>query len=133
MTGMTVEIISFGYGHGPAPTAHLTYDVRRHFRDPHINPRLRGLTAADRPVVDTVLGTPGVPQVIASIVEGVRGFLDGPSPGLVRVAIGCVGGRHRSAVIASQVADRLSPHARVRLTHRDIHRPVINRGLKGMS
>lgn len=41
-----VEIVSFGYLHGEPPQAHITLDLRNHFRDPHINPALREMTAA---------------------------------------------------------------------------------------
>jgi RNase adaptor protein for sRNA GlmZ degradation len=126
---VTVEIVSFGYGHGPAPeNTHLTVDVRHHFRDPHINPALRGLTAHDTAVIDTVLATPGVAHTIRSVTDTVHGFLAGPTPGPVRVAVGCVGGRHRSAVIADQVADRLRRGGvDVTVTHRDLARPVLAR------
>jgi len=65
--GAPVEIVSFGYLHGPPPTAHLILDLRSHFRDPHVDPGLRELTA----------------------------YRSGPSAGPVTVAVGCAGGRHR--------------------------------------
>lgn len=52
----TVEIISFGYGHAAPPEAHLILDLRKHFRDPHVNPALRYMTAEDRAVRRAVLG-----------------------------------------------------------------------------
>ncbi|WP_052423251.1 RapZ C-terminal domain-containing protein [Nonomuraea candida] len=42
-------IVSFGYSHSPAPGADLTIDARRHFRNPHHDPRMRELTGLDRP------------------------------------------------------------------------------------
>jgi RNase adaptor protein for sRNA GlmZ degradation len=124
-----VEVISFGYGHGGPPPAHLTIDVRAHFRDPHVSPELRYLTAADAPVVEAVMSTPGVPALIDSTTAAVAAFRAAPAPGPVTVAIGCVGGRHRSAAIAAEVARRLGPA--VTLIHRDINRPVINRAAPG--
>jgi UPF0042 nucleotide-binding protein len=121
----TVEVISFGYGHGRPPPAHLTIDVRAHFRDPHVNPALRHLTAADAPVVEAVMSTPGIPALVDAAVAAASAFMTAPAPGPVTIAVGCVGGRHRSAVIAAEVARRLGPSAT--LTHRDIARPVINR------
>lgn len=121
-----VEVVSFGYGHGPAPDAHATFDVRAHFRDPHIDPALRDMTAADAPVAAAVLGTAGIPALISSIAQVAAAFLDGPQPGPVTVAVGCAGGRHRSAVIAAGVARRLGETGvPVALTHRDITKPVI--------
>jgi RNase adaptor protein for sRNA GlmZ degradation len=128
-----VTVVSFGYGHTdaagqpvPPPAAHLTIDVRTHFRDPHVCPALRHLTAADGPVAEAVMSTPGVPALIDSAVAAVNAFRHAPAPGPVTVAVGCVGGRHRSAVIAAEIARRLGPAAA--LTHRDITRPVIGHG-----
>jgi UPF0042 nucleotide-binding protein len=135
MTGRArVQVESFGYGFGPAPRAHLVVDVRDHFRDPHVSPELRELTATDERVVRAVLATPGVPALVRSIALAARAFLDGPSPGPVLVAVGCVGGRHRSAVIASEVGRLLDGRSiRAAVAHRDMGRPVIERQPGGAS
>jgi RNase adaptor protein for sRNA GlmZ degradation len=127
---MTVELVSFGYGHGDAPRAHLIFDVREHFRDPAVTaPALRSLTAEDDRIASIVFGTPGIDQLTAAIESAVLAYLAGPTKAPVTVAIGCVGGRHRSVAIAAYVARRLADGgaADVRLTHRDIGRPVIER------
>lgn len=49
---MTAHVSSFGYGHAPAPDAHLTFDVRHLFRDPHVSPRLRQLTGRHPDVIN---------------------------------------------------------------------------------
>jgi nucleoid-associated protein YgaU len=41
--------VTFGYGQGPAPQAHVTIDLRHHFKDPHVNDALRYLDA-EQPV-----------------------------------------------------------------------------------
>lgn len=123
-----VEIISFGYGHAPAPEAHFVVDVRDHFKDPHVNPALRRLTAADPEVAQAVMGTRGVPELVDATVDIVHAFRRGPQPGPIRIAVGCVGGRHRSAQIATEAADRLrADGVEVTLTHRDIDKQVIRR------
>jgi len=125
-----VEIKSFGYGHGPVPEAEITLDLRTHFKDPHVSPRLRALTGRDRAVVDAVMGTPGIHALVRATVDQVQAFRSGPHAGPVRVVVGCVGGRHRSAVVASAVADRLTRDGvPVVLQHRDINLPVIRRGV----
>lgn len=122
----TVEITSFGYGHGPAPEAHLTLDLRTHFNDPH--PALQGLTARDERVRHAVLGTPGVIELVDATVAAVRAYLAGPSAGPVTVAVGCVGGRHRSAVVADTLRIVLDDHdIPADVHHRDIDQPVIRR------
>lgn len=126
---MTIEIVSFGYGHAPAPDAHITLDLRTHFRDPHVSPELRDLTAEDTAVQVAVAGTPGIWPLVEATVAELRAFLAGPTAAPVRVAIGCVGGRHRSAVVAQLVTNMLaSDRIAATLEHRDLHRPVINRG-----
>lgn len=121
-----VHVTSFGYGHGPAPDAHLTIDVREHFRDPHVDPALRQLTADDPRVTAAVLGTPGIIELIEFLASTALAFLSGPRPGPVTIAIGCVGGRHRSAAVATWLTRELqSLNITVTLTHRDMHRPVI--------
>jgi RNase adaptor protein for sRNA GlmZ degradation len=127
-TQFSVEIVSFGYGHGPAPEADATFDVRRHFKDPHTDPALRCMTAEDAKVMQAVMATPGVPRLVHAIADAVLAYRCAPGQGLTTVAIGCVGGRHRSAGIAIEAA-RLLRRAGVvvELAHRDIDRPVIDR------
>ncbi|MEU2598433.1 RNase adapter RapZ [Streptomyces hirsutus] len=124
----TIEIVSFGYLHAAPPEAHLTIDLRHHFRDPHVSPDLRYMTADDEPVRAAVLATPGIRQLIDAITAAVEAFAVGPSAGPVTVASGCAGGRHRAPTVARALADRLTAaghHVTVR--HRDLHRPVVQR------
>lgn len=123
-----VEIVSFGYLHDAPPAAHLTIDLRHHFRDPHVSPELRYMTAEDEPVRAAVLGTPGITELAAATVRAVAAFAAGPSAGVVTVADGCAGGRHRAPTFALVLAEllRLSGHE-VTVTHRDLHRPVVQR------
>ncbi|MBQ1163605.1 hypothetical protein KBZ21_37035 [Streptomyces sp. A73] len=46
-----------------------------------------------------------------------------------RIAVGCAGGRHRSVVVATEVATRVWKlrGVSVRVRHRDIPQPVIAR------
>lgn len=124
---VTVEVTSFGFLHGEPPAAHLVVDLREHFRDPHISPDLRQLTAHDQVVRDTVMATPGIAQLVDALVDAVTAFRRGPSTGLVRVAVGCAGGRHRAAVVARILFERLGEHQVVELLHRDLGKPVVDR------
>jgi UPF0042 nucleotide-binding protein len=123
-----VHVVSFGYGHGDAPAAHLTLDLRHHFRDPHVRPEMRELTAVHRLVRRTVLGTPGIKALLTATVRAIQAYDSGPSAQATVVAVGCVGGRHRSAVAADALARRLRRRGHeVTVEHRDLHRPVIAR------
>lgn len=123
-----VEIVSFGYLHDAPPAAHLTIDLRHHFRDPHVSPELRHMTAADEPVRTAVLNTPGITNLVAATAAAVGAFASGPSAGTVTVADGCQGGRHRAPTFARALADRLTlaGHS-VTVVHRDIRKPVVVR------
>jgi RNase adaptor protein for sRNA GlmZ degradation len=124
-----VTVISFGYGHGTAPVgAHITVDVRRHFRDPHVDPALRYLDATDKRVRNTVLRTPGVRDLVVATVHAVQAFRAGSAGGPVSVAVGCAGGRHRAPAIAMTLASCLKAAGiRTAVHHRDIGKPVIER------
>ncbi|WP_329287777.1 RapZ C-terminal domain-containing protein [Streptomyces sp. NBC_00691] len=127
-TQQPVTITSFGYGHAPAPEATAVYDVRAHFRDPHVDPALRHQTAESPDVFATVMNTPGVAALVDCIVHTVFSYRAGPTPAPITIAIGCVGGRHRSAAIAIRVAQILAgAQMPATLEHRDIARPVIAR------
>lgn len=100
--GVQVRIESFGYLHEAPPAAHLTIDLRHHFKDPHVSPELRYMTAHDELVRTTVLNTPGV----ADLVEGHRrrGDRVHPRP------------EHRNGDRGRRV--RRGPSPRARLRHR---------------
>lgn len=119
-----IRITSFGYLHGEPPAAHITLDLRHHFRDPHINPQLRNMTAYDAPVRDAVLATPGIRQLIEGAITTVCAFLVGPTTGPVTVAVGCAGGRHRAAAVAMELGIQLG----ATVTHRDLDKPAVDRG-----
>ncbi|MDI3344355.1 RNase adapter RapZ [Streptomyces sp. AJ-1] len=123
-----VEIVSFGYLHAEPPTAHLTIDLRHHFRDPHVRPELRYMTADDEPVRTAVLSTPGITDLVEATATAVAAFASGPSAGVVTVADGCAGGRHRAPTFARALAERLraSGHS-VTVSHRDLDKPVVQR------
>ncbi|MFD5577329.1 ATPase [Streptomyces pseudogriseolus] len=125
---MDVTITSFGYLHDAAPAADLTIDLRHHFRDPHVSPQLRYMTANDEPVRAAVLATPGIRQLVDAAAVAVTAFAAGPSAGTVSVASGCAGGRHRAPTFARALATRLAEAGHtVTVTHRDLDKPVVQR------
>ncbi|MGW8065198.1 RapZ C-terminal domain-containing protein [Streptomyces ziwulingensis] len=116
-----VEIVSFGYLHDEPPAAHLTLDLREHFRDPHVSPELRSMTARDEPVRAAVLSTPGFVELARATAEAVKAYASGPSSETVRLADGCTGGRHRAPVFAATLAGLLRDAGyEVVVRHRDL-------------
>lgn len=126
-TEAPVLITSFGYGHSEAPEADLTIDARRRFRNPHADPGMRYLTGLDAPVRAHVLDTPGIRLTVAAAVQWCADlFTDTACP--VTLAVGCVGGRHRSVALAEEIAAGLRADGiAARVEHRDVHRPVIQK------
>lgn len=125
---LVVRLISFGYLHDDPPEADVTVDVRTKFKDPHFDSGLRHLDATDGRVRRVVLATPGIAALADAIADIVQAFLAGPGSSPVTIAIGCAGGRHRSAVLADTTATILGTHGiPARVTHRDIGRPVVRR------
>jgi UPF0042 nucleotide-binding protein len=125
----TVEIISFGYGHAAPPEADIVVDARRRFRNPHADPAMRQLTGLEQSVRSHVLATPGVAVVIGRTAQLAAELTTTTADGgPVTVAVGCVGGRHRSVAIAQAIATELAGGGlTVALVHRDVDRPVIQR------
>ncbi|TQS30074.1 RNase adapter RapZ [Microbispora sp. KK1-11] len=122
-----VHVTSFGYGHGPAPEADLTVDARRHLRNPHADPAMRELTGLDEAVRQHVLTTPGAARLIHNTAV-LAADLHAQTRAPVTVAVGCVGGRHRSVAISEEIAATLrSDGVKATVTHRDVHRPVIQK------
>jgi UPF0042 nucleotide-binding protein len=124
----TVEIVSFGFLHDAAPEADIVLDLRRAFRDPHVDPRMRELTGRNRLVQRTVLRTAGVRRLLRATTRQVQAYTSGPSAERIVIGSGCAGGRHRSVVVADKLARRLRRRGHtVTVTHRDIRRPVVQR------
>ncbi|MGW1993228.1 RapZ C-terminal domain-containing protein [Embleya sp. NPDC001921] len=121
----TIRIVSFGYGHGPAPEAEITLDLRRRFRNPHHDPAMKQRTGLDNDLYAHVLDTPGVRDPAAMIALAAHELFH-TVPGPITIACGCVGGRHRSVGIARHIADILGDGcARVEVGHRDVRRPLL--------
>ena len=122
-----VQVISFGYGHAPAPEADVTVDARRLLLDPHVDPGMREMTGLDEPVRRHVLATRGAQSWVEHEAASARALLTTIGQP-VTVAFGCTGGRHRSVVMASECARLLSAAGfEVTVEHRDVSKPVIQR------
>lgn len=120
-----VRIESCGSGHGPVPSGHIVYDVSDWFRDPHVTPAMRNLTARDPEVVDNVMRQRGARAFAAGMFETVS-LPVGLELGTVRVIIFCIGGRHRAPAFAQLLATRcLDVGWSVALRHRDLDKQVL--------
>jgi UPF0042 nucleotide-binding protein len=126
---LAVTFASFGHKHGPARDADLVLDVR-FLPNPHWEPNLRPLTGFDRRIVDYV----GNDGRLKEFYDRVLPLLEYLLPQYVAegkahlvVAIGCTGGRHRSVVIAEDLAAHFRDDGRyfVEVQHRDVDRAPV--------
>jgi len=123
-----VRITSFGYLHGDPPEAHLNLNLRDHFRDPHVSPELKHMTAHDAPVRMAVLHTPGIAHLVQCAALTARAFSQGPGGHNIELTVGCAGGRHRAPIVAWALADCLRVMGfTVEVGHRDLDKPVVER------
>jgi RNase adapter protein RapZ len=123
--GLLVSIVSFGFKYGSPRDADLVFDVR-FLPNPHWIDELRPLPGTNEKVREYVEGQEGY----GPFMKRLEGLLDVVVPGYVdegksylTVAIGCTGGRHRSIVVADDLADYFKERGhRVTVSHRDIDR-----------
>jgi len=126
LTRLAVTFQSFGFKHGPPRDADLTFDVR-FLPNPHWEAELRPLTGHDERIVEYV----GRQGSLAEFYDRLVPLLDFLIPQYLSegkahlmVALGCTGGRHRSVVIAENLAARYreGDEVFVEVVHRDIDR-----------
>lgn len=127
--GMLVQMTSFGYKFGLPPAADVVLDVR-FMENPFYIDELRPLTGADEPVREFVLGHPATRAFLEHVVPFLGFALpryEAEKKARLGIAFGCTGGRHRSVVIADEVARRLRDlwPGKIVVEHRDRDRPEV--------
>jgi RNase adapter protein RapZ len=123
---LAVSFVSFGHKHGPPRDADLAFDVR-FLPNPHYEAHLRPLTGFDRRVIDYVGGDGRLREFYDRALPLLEYLLpqyvaEGKSH--LVIAVGCTGGRHRSVVIAEDMAAHFREDGRyfVEVQHRDVDR-----------
>jgi RNase adapter protein RapZ len=106
---MTIAIVSFGYKYGMPVGMDLVLDVR-FIPNPFFVPELRALTGADQAVHDYVMKQPEARRFVTEVSRMLDFLLplyrrEGKS--YLTIGLGCTGGRHRSPVLAREVAAQL--------------------------
>lgn len=107
---LRATVLSFGFKYGTPVDADLIVDVR-FLPNPYWRPDLRELTGRDDAVRDYVLGQPDALSFIdryASVLELIAAGYRREGKRYLTLAVGCTGGKHRSVVMARQLADRLT-------------------------
>jgi RNase adapter protein RapZ len=123
---MVCTVSSFGFKFGPAVEADWVVDAR-FLRNPFWEPELRPLTGLDRPVHDFVWDQEPAREFVDRLVGVLTWTLERAADSgrsRLHLAVGCTGGRHRSVVLACEIAARLRDEGLpVLLRHRDVQRP----------
>jgi UPF0042 nucleotide-binding protein len=122
---LQINLISFGYKHGLPIDVDLLFDCR-FLPNPHWVDDLRPLTGRDREVRTYVLDRDlsrtfldELDELLALLVPAYRD--EGKS--YLSIGLGCTGGRHRSVVIAEELATRLRARGyAAAVHHRDVDR-----------
>src|SRR6202030_3187623 len=108
--GLRLSLISFGFKYGLPVDADMVADCR-FLPNPHWVADLAPLTGQDQKVRDYVLGQPAADDFLRAYIEAVRVTLagyEGVGKHFLMVAVGCTGGKHRSVVVAEQIAAKLA-------------------------
>jgi UPF0042 nucleotide-binding protein len=123
---MVTRIVSFGFKFGAPVDADYVLDVR-FLKNPYFVQNLRALPGTDPAVIEYVLSQEETRAFVGKAVELFEFVLprcEREGKSYLTIAIGCTGGRHRSVVLADEIAhvlrDRLA--ARIGVLHRDIDR-----------
>lgn len=124
-TAVRVTVLSFGFKYGLPVDADMVADCR-FLPNPHWIAELAPRNGLDQSVKDYVLGQPGSEEFIRSYLDVLHMTLSGyerSGKHFMTVAVGCTGGKHRSVVIAEELASRLAgPWPGVQVAHRDLGR-----------
>lgn len=123
ISGMSVNVVSFGFKRGTPPDADMIVDVR-FLANPYFVPELKAKSGEDSKVQDFVLNNPDTDKFLSKYID-LLDFLipryDQEGKTYLTIAVGCTGGMHRSVVIAQKVYEHIQGHQhRVRLIHRDL-------------
>ena len=122
---LRATVVSFGYKYGLPVDADLVADVR-FLPNPFWIPELRDLTGETGEVRDYVLSQEGAREFLdryESILEIIGAGYTREGKHYLTLAVGCTGGKHRSVVMARELADRLvGMGVRASVVNRDLGR-----------
>jgi UPF0042 nucleotide-binding protein len=122
---LRATVVSFGYKYGVPVDADLVVDVR-FLPNPFWIPELRDLTGERGEVRDYVLTQQGASEFLDRYTEILKIIGAGytrEGKHYLTLAVGCTGGKHRSVVMARELADRLvGMGVRATVVNRDLGR-----------
>lgn len=119
---LVVSVLSFGFKFGIPLDCDLVFDVR-FLKNPHYVPSLKKKTGEDEDVQRYVLADPESGRFLKRLIGFVKPLLPlyiREGKAYLNVGIGCTGGKHRSVVMARELAKALTDRRwAIHITHRD--------------
>jgi RNase adapter protein RapZ len=107
---LRITLMSFGYRFGVPSEADLVMDVR-FINNPHYLDDLREFDGLNQSVIDFVMKDESATQFISEFTDLLKfllpQYLAREGKNHITIAFGCTGGKHRSVVIAEQLALKL--------------------------
>lgn len=121
---LMISVVSFGFKHGVPLDADVVFDVR-FLANPFWVPKMRNMNGNDPEVAQYVLSDP----LTEPLLEKLFDLTEFSIPQYIRegkayltIAIGCTGGKHRSVVVANELARFMAgANYMVRVEHRDMN------------
>jgi UPF0042 nucleotide-binding protein len=122
-SGMTLNIVSFGYRYGLPREADYVFDCR-FLPNPFFVEGLQSKSGSDEEIKTFLRGQSGFKEFLEKVQQYLLFVLPmhkKEGRPLVTIAFGCTGGRHRSVATAEEVAGMLKEKGfMVRVSHRDV-------------
>jgi UPF0042 nucleotide-binding protein len=122
---LRISVMSFGFRHGVPPEADLVFDVR-FLPNPNYVPELKSLTGRNARVARYIRQFSQSVEFLTRLSAMLFFLLphyikEGKS--YLTIALGCTGGRHRSVMMAEEIAKLIQQSGYpVKLAHRDIQK-----------
>lgn len=122
-SGPIILVRSFGFKHGVPADADLVFDVRL-LANPHYVPGLKDLDGRAQEVAEFIHQDPNTSEFLSRLFSLLAFCLPlyvAEGKAYLTIAVGCTGGRHRSVVVAEEIARFLQEQGyHVQVQHRDI-------------
>ena len=121
---MIVTIISFGFKHSAPPTCDFVFDIRS-LPDPYFHPELKPLTGKDKAIHDYLFMHGEAMIRWNEILQTIEtAYKNGKTA--MTIAIGCIGGRHRSVAFVERLQNLVLPNITITIQHRDLKTDLLS-------
>lgn len=122
---LRVQFVSFGHKYGNPRDLDLMFDVR-HLPNPYFDRSLRELTGEDGRIVKFLKSHGEVGETVdrfESLLAYLLPLYQREGKSYLMIGIGCTGGKHRSVMVANELAARLQgENFEISVAHRDMQK-----------